>query len=167
MVLGFGHIPVLAVRSGQLMIYLQSPKLGRTGPRIPACHGSHATPGKARSQPLGVCEGCYLCPTGPPPLLQELRGLAFNLVAWQGWGGGGGYILLLHPFQDPLASMFLLSKVTCVVSQHSQQEAQGTHIQKEETRVRPSRLQPLTLNNIKQAFQAVDVLTSSLPQSPP
>lgn len=135
MVPGSSHIPILAVRSGQLVIYLQRPKLGRTGPRIPLSYRvPHCTQSAFRA-----CEGLHYHPTGPPLLLQEGRSLSFNpgcgLAGLMG-GGGRGYILLLYPLQDPLASMFLFSEVTHVVSQQSQQEAQRLHIQTGEKRLR-------------------------------
>lgn len=52
MVPGSSHTPVLAVRSGQLMIYLQSPKPGRTRSRIPT-----PLPAKALGQPSGCVKG--------------------------------------------------------------------------------------------------------------
>lgn len=94
---GSGHIPVLAVTSGQLMIYLQSPKLGRTGPRIPGCHDSHAAPGKACSQSSGCVKGSTCALKGFLHFYKNAGAYLSTLaVAWQG-GAGVGWGTLFSP----------------------------------------------------------------------
>lgn len=136
MVPGSSHTPVLAVRSGQLMIYLQSPKPGRTGPRIPT-----PLPAKALGQPSGCVKGSI---TALKDLLYFSKNAGvYPSVARQGWGAtffscNSFKTLLLLCFFSPRLQVWYPSKKPneCAFRQER----------------RASDPQPLALNNSNRPF---------------